>query len=152
MVKRCRNSIYYSNDEEYHCTWHTVVDEAATNTKIHECEDKWQAEVDECNAQIEQYKSLIGEINTKMAEANSLQAEFSNNQAVLANANITHPGAAEAMGGCQNCIEDVKVAYQGMINQCQSAISTWNQKKTAAQNKKGSCPADTPKVYKEVCD
>ncbi len=151
MLKRF-NNIMKNSDDEPSCTWHTVVDEAATNAKIKECEDQWQAEVDECDAQIQQYKELIGEINTKMAEANSLQKEFANNASALSAANITHPGATDAMAGCQNCITEVKEAYTSMINQCQSSISTWNQKKTAAMNKKGSCPADTPKEYKEVCD
>ena len=129
-----------------------VVDEAATNADIKECEDKWQAEVDECNSQIQQYQQLIGEINSKMAEASALQSEFSNNSAALSNANITHPDALSAMGGCQDCLTELKTAYSGMINQCQSSIATWNMKRTTAMNKKGSCPADTPKVYKEVCD
>jgi hypothetical protein len=151
MLKRFNNSIYYK-EEEYQCTWHTVVDQAATNAKIAECEDKWQAEIDECDAQIAQYKALIGEINSKMKEADGLQQEFLNNTAAMDKANITHPGAVGAMGGCQDCLSEVKAAYSGMISQCESSIATWNQKKTTAQNKRGSCPADTPKVYKEVCD
>ena len=142
----------YTDESGYHCTWHTVVDTDATNAKIAECENKWQDEIDTCTEQIQQYQDLMNEIDGKISEANALQAEFNANSASMADAGITHPDATGAMASCEDCFQQLQAAYEGMKADCSSAITDWESKKSQAESKKGSCPADTPKVYKDVCD
>ena len=152
MIKKQINEIlmgYYNEDGTYSCTWTTVVDQAATNAAIKECEDGWQAEIDECQSQIDQYKELKAEIGKKATEAQSLQSEFSNNTNLLQNANVVHPKTD--LGPCDTCLTELLATYDSMSAQCDTEMDSWAAKKSAAESKKGSCPADTPKVYKDVC-
>jgi hypothetical protein len=140
---------YFDESGNYHCTPTQVIDSEATAAAIEECENAWQAEVDECNSQISQYQDLKNEIKQKIEEANALHGEFTANAGVLASANVTHPDTN--LAGCENCMDSLVTAYDGMMSQCDSEIESWQAKKAQAEAKKGSCPADTPKVYKTVC-
>ncbi len=140
---------YYSSDGSYHCEWQTVVDWPATNAKIAECERQWQSEVDECNSQIQQYAALKKELNSKITEAKALNTTFNGNTEKLNAANIKHP--ATNLSGCIECVDNLISTYNNMVSQCDSEINDWQAKKSQALSKKGSCPADTPKVTRREC-
>ena len=152
MLKKIKENIlmgYFDENGQYHCTNTKVVDRVETDKAIKACEDAWQAEVDECTAQIEKYQQLKEEIGKKRDEASALQSEFHNNGTILKGANVNHPDTN--LSGCETCLEDLMTAYDEMSAQCDSEVSDWGDKKAAAEAKKGSCPADTPVVYKWEC-
>ncbi len=149
MLKRIINNKklkYYGGQENCH----VEVDERATAAAIKSCEDGWQAEADECDSQINQYNELKSQINSRIKEANSLISEFNYNTENINKAFITHPDTN--LAGCVGCMDELISSYNSMVSQCDSEISAWKEKKANALSKKGSCEADTPKVYHTVCD
>jgi hypothetical protein len=151
MIKKCNRNVNcgYFDGTNYVVTCWTVVDEAATAAKIAECENGWQAEIETCDAQIDAYKSLKDNLNDKIKEAEALKSEFGTNTEKFAAANVNHPKTD--LAPCSECVDELVQTYNNMVTQCDNEIDAWQAKKSAALEKKNSCPADTPKVYTTVC-
>lgn len=143
--------INYS-DEEDHCTWQQVLDEAATAAAIAQCENMWQGRVDTCDEQIQQYNEFKDKINEKLNEAQALNKEFQSNSHYMAEANITHEAARDSMNECDDCIHKLENSYNDMISSCEQSISDWESKKSEAESMRDQCAsAPENKRYKWVC-
>ena len=138
MLKIIRNDISNIKRGE---VCYTVRDEAATQAKIHACEDRNQAEIDECNQQIEAYSNLKTDMYNKINEANGLLAEANSNNAALSNANINAD-----LGQCTECLEKSISAYQDVLNDCNSQLAHWMDQKAKYQQEKLECKTDEANV------
>ena len=136
MLKRIRCEI------KNYCETVMVLDQAATNANIKECENDWQAEINNCKDQINKYNDLKNEIAQKDAEAQALQTEMANNSSVMATANITHPDAVKDVDSCSTCLDDLRASYSEMSASCDQEIADWTAKQNEAQQNKDGCKSD----------
>lgn len=119
----------------------TVRDEDATQAKIHACEDRNQAEIDECDQQIEAYSNLKTDMYNKMNEARGLLSEAQSNNSALASSNINAD-----LGPCTECLEKSISAYQDVLNDCNSQLAHWMDQKAKYQKEKLECKTDQANV------
>ena len=130
MLKRIVNL-----KREAECHDATVVDAEATASAISSCEsaaqariDQYQAEIDECNEQIENYNNLIDDINSRKNTASAMIDSYNDAQqaADLANLNCD-------LNLCVECLTTLGKTFDSMIDDCNSKITEYEDKRTKAE-------------------